>query len=378
MVYLRDGRDTFTFQGRSRTGWTQVGTGVTDKGLALKIEHMWNHELGEKERAWDVLDRVRPLRKQAAPGTLTVLELYDLWIESRRNVAALRRRLNDVDIEPLVLQWATWLHTQSGADWAKHALLYVRRLVPADTPLLASSVTDTWLTAELAKIPLARNTLRKVHASWSSFFGYLTRVHRVFEHNPMYGVWRGEREKTPPVFYDQATAERIVTAQPDEKKRAFFALMYGTGADVSPAVRLCREDVNPAEQEVRIAGTKSVTRDRVVRLADWAWPYFWSYARTVAYGQLFTGFSRWTVSDWHRKTVVELKLPRRLFLRYARHHFAVRLLQAGAPIKVVSEQLGSDEKTVLDYYGPWITSAADRARWEKAATKHETARRKAR
>jgi site-specific recombinase XerD len=69
-----------------------------------------------------------------------------------------------------------------------------------------------------------------------------------------------------------------------------------------------------------------------------------------------------------------LKLTKRLPLRKARHHFAVRLLESGAPVRVVAEQLGSDERTVLKHYGPWITSSEDRARAEKMAQKHEAKR----
>lgn len=390
MVYRRDGRRAYTFQARTRTGFEQMGAGTEDKALATKIEHMWNDDLAGKERAWDVLEKVRPLRKKLEPGTVTVVQLYDLWIESKRNIAALRRRLADVDLEPLVAQWNTWLKSQKGADWAAHALVHVRRILPDGVPLYASSVTDTWLTTELAKIPLKRNTVRKIHSSWSSFFGYCTTVEKAFDVNPMSRVVRGEREKRPPVFYNQEAAERIVAWQPTEKRRAFFALVYGTGADVTPATLLEKDAINPVTHEVRVAGTKSGARDRIVRMADWAWPAFWSYASTVLHGRIFDGFDRWMMSDWHRQTVgvgvkdthgivthAGLELSRRLPLRMARHHFAVRLLQAGAPVRVAAEQLGSDEKTVLDYYGPWITDAGDRAKWEKVATKQEAQRRKA-
>ena len=119
---------------------------------------------------------------------------------------------------------------------------------------------------------------------------------------------------------------------------------------------------------------------------------FWKYAKTVLSGRVFpVAWNRWTVSDWHRQTVgagvkdthgqierAGIALPKRLAFRKARHHFAVRLLEAGTPVRVVADQLGSDERTVLRYYGPWITSAEDRAKWEKVASRHETKRREAR
>jgi integrase len=390
MVYRRGTRPGFTFQAKTRTGWRQMGCETPDKALAQKIEAMWS-DLAVKERAWDVLEKVRPQRmKEPPPGTFTIGELYDWWLESRRNVAALRRRVNDQDIEPLVEPWNVWLASQRGADWTQHALNYVRGLVPQGQPRMASSVTDTWLTNELAKIPLARNTLRKIHSAWSSYFGYCASVGKAFDANPMDKVVRGERQKFPPRFYDGETVERIVAWQPVAVRRAFFALVYGTAADVSPAVAIERADVNPSTKEVRIAGTKTFARDRIVRVADWAWPIFWEHAKTVLHGRIFEGFDRWTVSDWHRQAIgigcknpsgkvvwPGLQLSKRLPLRMARHHYAVRMLSAGTPAKVVAEQLGSDERTVLEYYGPWVPTGADRDKWERVATKHESAKRRA-
>lgn len=109
----------------------------------------------------------------------------------------------------------------------------------------------------------------------------------------------------------------------------------------------------------------------------------------MLHGRIFA-FDRWQVSDWHRHAVSDgtkdthgnieragLKLSKRLALRKSRHHYAVRMLAAGVPAKVVADQLGSDEKTVLTYYGPWVPTGADRDKWEKVATKHETKKRKA-
>lgn len=73
--------------------------------------------------------------------------------------------------------------------------------------------------------------------------------------------------------------KQIVEAQPDPARRALFALLYGTGAEMSVALRLTRADVDPATKEVRAAGTKTHTRDRMARVAEWAWPIFWAYAK---------------------------------------------------------------------------------------------------
>jgi len=70
------------------------------------------------------------------------------------------------------------------------------------------------------------------------------------------------------------------------------------------------------------------------------------------------------VSDWHRETVKELRLP--VYpLKNARHHWAVLRLRAGVPIHVVQNQLGhSTAKLTLDTYGRWLPRSEDRARAE--------------
>lgn len=80
------------------------------------------------------------------------------------------------------------------------------------------------------------------------------------------------------------------------------------------------------------------------------------------------------MSDWHLKTVKDLKLPG-CPLKNARHHWAVRMLRNGAPIHVVQAQLGhSTAKLTLDTYGTFIPRADDRARAEAQVTRAEAER----
>lgn len=384
MVYRRDKRPSFYFEAKLRDGFKQLCTHTHDKKLAQRIEHMWG-ELADRYRAWDLLEPVI-----ATPKAISAL--YDAWSEAKQDVEEVRRRSHDRDIEPLVAEWKGVYEKGVESDTATHALTHLRYLFPEGVPRLASTVTADWLTERLAAYPAPRrNTLRKVHSSWSGFFDYLVMPKRLFVASPMLHVDRPHLQRVLVAFYDALTVARIVAWQPDSTRRAFFSLMYGTGADVSPALLVDRADVNVSAKEVRIQGTKSGGRDRIVRVADTHWPTFWAHARTVTASRVFPAtWDRWTVSDWHRQTVgigvkdthgaiaeKGLELAKRLPLRKARHHFAVRLLEAGTPVRVVSDMLGSDERTVLKHYGPWIVSGEDRARWEKIAAKHESKRREA-
>jgi len=217
-------------------------------------------------------------------------------------------------------------------------------------------------------------------------------VKRIFSFNPMFTVRRPKREQKPPTFYDIELVQRVVKWQPDETRRAFFALVYGTGADISPALVVMRDDIDAVRHEVRIPGTKTGARDRIVRVADWAWPIFWKHAKLMLpLARVFPStWNRWTVADWHRQTVGDgvkdthgklerrgLELPLRLPARYARHHFAVRLLRAGTPVEIVAAALGSSKDVVMKYYGNFIPTGADRAKWERKAAAADRQRRKA-
>jgi integrase len=178
-------------------------------------------------------------------------------------------------------------------------------------------------------------------------------------------------------FYELDVVERIVAAQPTAERRALMALLYGTAIDLSTALGLSRADVNPATKEIRAAGTKAHTRDRVCRVADWAWPIIWEHIRDrLPVARLFRDdLTRWTVSDWHRETVTSLKLPQ-YPLRNARDHWAVYRLRAGAPVALVQTQLGHGSPMLtLTKYGRFMPSPADRNRWEAEAARVEAERR---
>jgi integrase len=145
---------------------------------------------------------------------------------------------------------------------------------------------------------------------------------------------------------------------------------------------------------VRAAGTKTHTRDRVSHINEWAWPYIEAHARTIIGSQtrLFpASWSRHTISDWHRQTITRglkdttgkvikpgLGLTKKLPLKNSRHHWAVYMLRAGAPVKLVQEQLGhASAQLTQDVYGQFRPSGHDQLVWSKKAAAYEAARRAA-
>jgi integrase len=365
-AFRRTGRKTYEFQAVQADGrFTQTSTGTRNKPLATAIEAMWER-LARRHRAWDLLDRVG--------HGLTIGQLYDLWDDTKQDVEEMRRRLDDRNIEPEVAIW----HARYAADYpdaAERARQHVRWLLPEGRACPVSTVTPAWLSERLYAYrdaegePVKRNTRRKIHAHWSLFFVHCTHA-GFFPASPMLPVPCPPLESKPPRFHDEATAKRIVDAQPDAMRKCLMALAYGGAIEASPLVKLTRRAVDLRTHEVIPYGTKTLTRHRVCRIAAWAWPYVHRYVKgLLPDAPLFPGLNRSTPSHWHLATERELGLPELTF-HEARHHWAVRMIRAGTPIAVVQQQLGHGSPDVtMKVYAAFIPDGADRAAWDAKASK---------
>jgi site-specific recombinase XerD len=326
--------------------------------------------------AWDVLDGM--------PKRVPLSDLYEAWEASRHHLATLRQRLapppEDPDVSALVETWATVYASNHKPDTSAHAKKHVRWLMPEGTRKRASTISSAWLEERLAAYPGKQNTRRKVHSSWSEFFGWCEK-RGIFPRTPMRDVDRPVLALAPIRFYELEDVQRIVQAQPTQDRRAFLALMYGTGADLSPALLLRRQDVDESTRYVRLAGTKTAHRDRVARIADWAWPFVQDYLRTHLPTALLFPWSRWDASDFHRETVADLSgkklLPAPYPLRNARHHWAVRAVRAGTPVRVIADQLGNTETIVLRHYARFAPQTEERDYWEQRASEADERRKEA-
>lgn len=374
MVYRRRNRPGWTFQARTSTGWDQLGSGTDDKSLATRIEAMWE-TLASKERAWDLLTPVLDARRKR---TKHLLALYDLWIATKYNVIEMRRRLQDVDVAPLVDEFLVMYGQQDvGENTLNYTTYYLRYLFPKGTPRMVSTVTSDWLTERLYAYEAGPNTLRVVHSTWSRFCQYLVMPKRLLPSNPMAHVEKPPVVKSPIKFYELDIVDRIIAAQPTQERKALFSLLYGSGIERGIAPLLTRTDFNESTHEVRGAGTKTHTRDRMALIAEWAWPEIHAYLKGFLPGVLLFPRNPSTISHWHLETVRALTLPE-YPAHNARHHWAVRQLRAGAPVKLVQDQLGhASPTTTLKYYGPFLPTREERARWERTATKFDAKRRKA-
>jgi integrase len=146
------------------------------------------------------------------------------------------------------------------------------------------------------------------------------------------------------------------------------ALLGGTGIEVSVAIGLKGRDIDRARKEVRAAGTKTHSRDRIVRVAEWAWPYLEERLASLRPNDLlFPGLDRWAASDAHR-AACRLAEIENYQLRDQRHSYAVRAARAGTPAELIARQIGhADAVLVLKVYGRFMPSQQDRDKWEMIA-----------
>lgn len=373
MVYKKPGGKLYPFQARTRHGWYPLTAPTNNRTLAGKIAGMWE-SLAHEHRAWDLLEPILTAPRGQRRAKLG--QLFDLWQDTRMNVAEMRRRIQDVDLVAIVDDYLPIHAKQAGAGWHEHVELYLGWLLPEGQPRRASEASPEWLTARLYAYPAKGNTLRRVHSAWDAFFGYCTRIRGLYGRNPMDDVSAPAEKKSPIQFYELDAVERIIGAQASDAMRALFTLLYGTGIEISTALRLTRADVSIGTREIRAAGTKAHTRHRVAIVADWAWPALERYVRPMLpQAPLFPASWRGDeLSKKHTATVKALKLPV-YRMHSARHHWAVMRLRAGTPVAVVQAQLGhSTPMLTLTTYGPFIPTGADRAYWEEQTAKHEARR----
>ena len=367
MVYQRSGGTTFYVEVPTRTGGrVKLATGTKHRGTAKAIERMLI-DLGPKgRRAWDLLEAV-------AGGVLTLGKLYDAFAVD--DLDGLRARMVDVDLSPHVDTWLARIGEDIAADTRQHYEHLVRSFIPEGKKFERSAFTVDALHAWLAAYPASRSTRRKAHAAMSGFAKYLVRA-QLIPVNPMRSIDAPPANGPRLRWLDVPDMKRLADAQP-EPYRTLSALLGGSGVEVSVAVGLLRRDVDLARKEVRAAGTKTHARDRIVRVAEWAWPYIErAGAGLTPNARLFPTLDRWMPGDEHRAACKVLGIDD-YTMRDMRHSYAVRAARAGTPAELIARQLGhANAVLVLKIYGRFMPSQADRDKWEQIATAQdaETAR----
>lgn len=355
---------------RRHGGWRAVSTGNQLKHVAKAMERML-HQLGRQgERAWDLLEAVNRPTNEPGPR-ITMGQLYDAFNQGSKGLARLRAELADVDLAEHIGAWDRYLTGRISPGERVRYRAMLDRFRPAKGTWMASTVTTADCERWLSGLAHGPATKRKYFAALASFFGYLADVVKVIAANPMDGLTPPPAPEPRVEFYDLDEVIRIVQGS-EEPYRGLFALLYGTGIEVTCALGLQRRDVDLRTLEIRARGTKTHNRDRVAVLAEWATPY----VERACLGKLpdaplFPGLDRWKASKSHKRTVEALGL-RPLRVHEARDHWAVRMIRAGTPIELIARQLGHVNAVMaLRVYGRFIPTSEERRGWDQVATTRE-------
>ncbi|MGI8548672.1 MAG: tyrosine-type recombinase/integrase [Gemmatimonadaceae bacterium] len=316
----------------------------------------------------DLRERFGLARRDGRPAKVAEIEVADL------EVADLE--VADLDIEPLVKKWERASAGHLKPTTRSCYVAAVRLLIPEDIPFLRSALTGPRLSHWMADMSGSAATK---HYRWSAirhFIVYLLEIKKITA-DPASGI---RRPKLPDPRDNHLTAEgaeRLTDAMPSPH-RELTVLLNGTGAEVSPALKLRVRDVNSKNRTVFVAGAKNPYRKRWVRVAEWAWP---TVERLIAgkganeylfNRNVIDRYNHWRAHISAVKTLVAAGFDEYegYTPRDARHTFAVRLVKAGASLQIVARQLGHKDITmVAKVYGRYQPTSQEFDRWEREATK---------
>ena len=196
-------------------------------------------------------------------------------------------------------------------------------------------------------------------AAVRSWFRFLVR-RGVLERNVAREV-RGPRPPRKLVSFlpiDEATALMDAGARGGvarARDTAVLELLYATGLRVSELAGLDLDDVDPAQQTVRVLGKGR--KERIVPFGSRAAAALAAYreSRGAAGGPLFVNLrgARLTVRSLHtivRRSARATGITRRVSPHTLRHTFATHLLDAGADLRVIQELLGHSRLSTTQRY----------------------------
>jgi integrase len=348
-------------------GWVKRTTGTRDPNTAKKMQRMVT-DLGPTELdESDILAAINDNR-------LTVPQVWAIWKGPESipvRLKKLRAFLADADLLEKREDWIAEVTLSSSMDTAEHydhALQSLVDTIGRDGTLPISAVTVEAIKQWIASIPHTTGTKRKYHASVSSFFTYCKSVGAI-ERNPMRDIPLPPAADARDRHLTRQEARALADAQASPF-RELSALLAGTGIEVSVALALRVKDVDVANQEIRARGTKTHNRDRVAKVASWAWKdVLWAIVGKLPDALLFDTITNIDQARRRHQDACEALKIEDYTMRDARHTYAVRMVKAGTPTIQVAKQLGhKDQSMVQEVYGLYEPSQREREHWEQVAT----------
>lgn len=355
MLYTRKNRASFNSGWRGKDGhWVRISLRTSSKKRAQEFAGMLDRL--SQDHQWETLALLHS----------GAVQLGDAFAAFRHgNLANLAREAGTADLDPLVNEWEA-VRSGQGVSIAHEYRRHVRTLIPEGKRFPVDRLTlpacQRWLDA----LPHQPSTRRKAAASLASFCAYLVK-RGVIEENVGKRLERPKASK-PRDLHLESEQVRSLLSVSEEPYQSAFAIAYGAGLEASVLVKLVRSDVDEKRREIRARGTKTAKRDRVVRCADWLWPWVEKLIRgKLPNAPLFPGLNRWTLTHKHGDAVAAIGL-KGYRLHDARHYFAVRKARAGVPLQAIAAELGhSSIQMVATVYGVYAPNSSERDHWERVA-----------
>jgi integrase len=415
--FRQKGRKVYSIKVPQPNGvWVTVTTGTRDRVTAKAMQDAVRALGPEGKRAFDLLAGALSKKGLAAfwaswqsvPVRTSQATGKPLEPSIDERIEYMRTERDATNIVPLVETWHTVLTGPSraiGDDTAAHYRSAVRELVawladvdtwkalPKGAVVLASELTETKLRTYIEELDdVSASTVRKKGQGIRDFTGWLVGRGKLAI-DPMRNVELPPQGKPLAHYVDTHEAKALADAQPGPY-RLFSALLAGTGIEVSVALALRRRNVETKTKEIRAAGTKTYNRDRIVRVADWAWPYVLEaidgkHTDALLFDEIG---DRWLAQDEHNDAVAalvakgfrvfafdEMGREKRYTMRDQRHTWAVRAARSGWPVEGIGRQLGHVNGVLaLSVYGRFCPTSAERDKWEALATARDEAKEKER
>lgn len=346
----------FIYVPHSRGGWRQRTSGTSDKRTVRNIERMVAR-LRDMPDRWPLLDAVYQ----------GVLKLNDLYAADVANdLAGLQERLLAVDLAKLVDAWLEDYASRGGA--AVNVPIYRQRA----TSFLGESCLSTELTPARVKLWLSGLTSKRGTGTVTSGTrrGYLMALRSFVAYcveaghlptNPIRDVSAPKKNASRLEWRPWSIDEQIIAAAPTPQYAALFALIHGTGADLSATIRTMeRGDVDLDRRVSRLRGTKTAKRNRhEVLIDERAIPALKAFLGTMLpQANPWEGITRYTAAWYHAKACEGVTTN--YTLRDARHSFAVRARQAGRSFEWIAAQLGNSVYQVATVYARFEPTLEER------------------
>lgn len=372
--YRKQDQKTYTITiatGDRANPYVRLSTGTRDLSTAREMEQMLKlfSERGQRRMTW--------VRDAVVARRLSIGEAYDAYVEG--TLDALRARLEDRDLGPLVAEWEAALDRQRtdgtmAAETIRKYRSQVRVLVGAG-PLWRTVITSSALKARLDAVPGSGTNRRRHAAAWSHFLDHCVEV-GALEANPLRTMKLPKSNATRERHIDWPLVVRLLHAMPAGVHRALAALRHGAGLEMQAALAVRRRDVDLETRVVWAHGLKNTHRDRqAIVLDDGCWEILQAWVREGGFlpDALVFPVSHKVHATEHKQACAALRaegvaVRDRYTLHAARHSFGVEMTRRGHEAKLIAANYGhANEALVMKLYAKYRLRAEDLIRAAKRA-----------